>query len=249
VKETKNKFSSPGGAVILIDKPQGWTSFDVVKKVRNIVTPHRVSLKEEEEQSVRFKVGHAGTLDPLATGLLIICTEKMTRKISEFQEMEKEYTGTFVLGATTPSYDLETTVIPGKDYSHLTKKMIHDAVKHFTGKIMQAAPLHSAKKIEGVRAYEIARKGKQAELKPVEVHVHSFEITAIHLPEVSFKVVCSKGTYIRSLANDFGKQLGCGAYLGSLCRTRIGGYALEDALSPEEFEKEFLAAAGLLIEK
>ncbi|HLG35292.1 MAG TPA: tRNA pseudouridine(55) synthase TruB [Bacteroidia bacterium] len=247
--ETKNNFLARGGTVILINKPLGWTSFDVVKKVRNILAPPRTSFKGEEEQSVRFKVGHAGTLDPLATGLLIICTDRMTRKISEFQELEKEYTGTFVLGATTPSYDLETEISKGKDFSNLTKKMLRDAAKHFTGKILQAAPLHSAKKIEGVRAYEIARKGGEAQMKPVAVSIHSFEITEIDLPNVSFKVVCSKGTYIRSLANDFGKHLECGAYLSSLTRTRIGEYKVEDAMTPEEFEKEVLLAADSQIEK
>jgi tRNA pseudouridine55 synthase len=247
--ETKNNFPSRGGTVILINKPLGWTSFDVVKKIRNIVTPPRNPFKSEDGQSVRFKVGHAGTLDPLATGLLIICTDKMTRKISEFQELEKEYTGTFVLGATTPSYDLETDVTKGGDFSKVTEKKLRDTAKHFTGKIMQAAPLHSAKKIEGVRAYEIARKGGEAEMKPVTVLIHSFEITGIDLPNVSFKVVCSKGTYIRSLANDFGKELGCGAYLSSLCRTRIGDHKLENALTPEEFEKETLLAADAQIEK
>lgn len=247
--EIKNNFLSPAGTVILINKPPGWTSFDAVKKVRNILTSPLTPLQERGEQSVRFKVGHAGTLDPLATGLLILCTGRKTKSISDIQSLEKEYTGTFVLGATTPSYDLETEIREQKDFSHVTKKMIRDAAKHFTGKIMQAAPLHSAKKIEGVRAYEIARKGGDAEMKPVAVSIHSFEITDIDLPKVSFNVVCSKGTYIRSLANDFGKHLGCGAYLSSLCRTRIGEYKLEDAVTPEEFEKEIMKATDSQIEK
>lgn len=247
--ETKNNILVRGGTVILINKPLRWTSFDVVKKIRNILSPPRTPGRDGGEESSRFKVGHAGTLDPLATGLLIICTDRMTKKISEFQELEKEYTGTFVLGATTPSYDLETEITKGKDFSSVTKKMIRDAAKHFTGKIMQAAPLHSAKKIEGVRAYEIARRGGDAEMKPVAVSIHSFEISEIDIPNVSFKVVCSKGTYIRSLASDFGKHLGCGAYLSSLCRTRIGEYKVEDARTPEEFEKEFSLAADAQIEK
>jgi len=247
--EIKNNFLSRGGTVILINKPMGWTSFDVVKKIRNILTPSLAFLSRQkpgqetgDEQSVRFKVGHAGTLDPLASGLLIICTGRMTQKISEFQAQEKAYSGTFMLGATTPSYDLETEIREQKDFSHITEKMIRDAAKQFTGKILQTAPLYSAKKIDGVRAYEIARRGGEAEMKPVEVSIHSFEIIKIDLPKISFNVVCSKGTYIRSLANDFGKLLECGAYLSSLCRTRIGEYKLEDALTPEEFEKDFLAA-------
>ena len=228
-----NNFLSPEGEVILINKPLGWTSFDAVKKIKNILAKN-LEVK-------KIKAGHAGTLDPLATGLLIICTGKKTKIISEIQSLEKEYSGTFAIGATTPSYDLETEVSDRKDFSFVTEEIIRDAAKHFTGKILQTAPLHSAKKIDGKRAYQIARKGKDAELKPVEVSIHKFEITNIDLPEVSFRVVCSKGTYIRSLAHDFGKHLGCGAYLSSLCRTRIGNYKLEDALTPQEFEKEMLS--------
>jgi tRNA pseudouridine55 synthase len=223
-----------GDNVFLINKPLGWTSFDAVKKVRNVLFKHRIPLSLGEAK-VRLKVGHAGTLDPLASGLLIICAGKMTKKISEIQSQEKEYTGTFVLGATTPSYDMETEINATFDFSHITEKMIHAATRPFTGKILQAAPLHSAKKIGGQRAYHLARKGKDVEMKPSEIFIHAFEITGIRLPEVDFKVVCSKGTYIRSLANDFGKALSSGAYLASLCRTRIGSYLLEDALTPEEF--------------
>lgn len=226
--------------IFLISKPLGWTSFDAVKKMRNLLSKHSTPSFGNGNKA-RFKIGHAGTLDPLASGLLIICSGKMTKKISEIQSQEKEYTGTFILGATTASYDMETEINETFDFSGVTEKMIYDAAKQFTGKILQTAPIHSAKKIDGKRAYQFARKGKSVEMKPSEIFIYSFEITGISLPEVSFKVVCSKGTYIRSLANDFGKALGCGGYLGSLCRTRIGNYLLTDALTPDEFaEKQYL---------
>lgn len=212
------------GRVVLINKPLKWTSFDAVKKVR-ILT--RVS-----------KVGHAGTLDPLASGLLIICTGKFTKKINEYMGMEKEYTGTFTLGATTPTYDLESKPENFKSYENVTDEMIYAAAQKFTGEIMQVPPIHSAIKKEGKRVYELARKGHEVVLDARPVTISSFEITKIELPVVSFKVVCSTGTYIRSLANDFGEALGCGAYLSSLCRTRIGVFHLSDAVTPEEFEKE-----------
>ncbi|SRR5258705_11927173 len=224
--------------ILLINKPLGWTSFDAVKKVRNILFKH-LSFSEKK---VKPKVGHAGTLDPLASGLLIICSGKMTKKISGIQAQEKEYTGTLVLGATTPSYDMETEVNATFDFSHVTDMMVYDTTKQFTGKILQAAPLHSAKKIDGKRAYQLARQGKDVTMRPSEIFIHSFEITDIRLPEVDFKVVCSKGTYIRSLAHDFGKALGGGAYLASLCRTRIGDYLLEDALLPDEFAERLIFA-------
>jgi tRNA pseudouridine55 synthase len=235
----------PSDNIFLISKPIGWTSFDAVKKLRNILSKHP-PLSFGEGQGVRQKtrrpkVGHAGTLDPLASGLLIICSGKMTKKISEIQSQEKEYTGTFVLGATTPSYDMETEINATFDFSHITEKLIHETVKQFTGKILQAAPIHSAKKIDGKRAYLLARKGKEVEMKPSEIFIHSFEITDIRLPEIDFKVVCSKGTYVRSLAHDFGKALNSGAYLASLCRTRIGSYLLEDALTPDEFAERQIA--------
>src|SRR5437868_2646834 len=191
----------PADNILLIHKLVGWTSFDAVKKERNVLFKHLFS----PEKKVKPKVGHAGTLDPLASGLLIICSGKMTKKISEIQLQEKEYTGTFVLGATTPSYDMETEINATFEFSHLTQKVILETAKKFTGKILQAAPLHSAKKIDGKRAYQLARKGKEVEMKPSEIFIYSFEITDIRLPEVDFKVVCSKGTYIRSLAYDFGK--------------------------------------------
>ena len=212
------------GKIILINKPLKWTSFDAVKKVR-ILT--RVS-----------KVGHAGTLDPLASGLLIICTGKFTKKINEYMGMEKEYTGTFTLGATTPTYDLESKPENFKSIEDVSEEKIYDTTKLFTGKIMQVPPIHSAIKKEGKRVYELARKGHEVVLDARPVTISSFEITNIDLPVVAFKVVCSTGTYIRSLANDFGETLGCGAYLSSLCRTRIGLFHLKDALTPEEFEKE-----------
>lgn len=203
------------GRVLLLNKPYEWTSFDVVNKLR-----YKLKIK---------KIGHAGTLDPLATGLLIICVGKMTKRIEEFMGLEKEYTGKFVLGQSTPSHDLETVVSKTGDITHLTEAQIVQATHPFTGIISQLPPLHSAIRVGGKRAYEFARKGKELELKPREVAVHTFEITAIQLPEVSFRIVCSKGTYIRSIARDFGQALGVGAYLSELCRTRIGPYKLEDA--------------------
>ena len=212
------------GKVLLIDKPLTWTSFDAVKKVR-ILTG--VS-----------KVGHAGTLDPLATGLLIICTGKFTKRINEYMAAEKEYTGTFTLGATTPTYDLESVPVPKADYIDLSSEMIMGATQQFTGKIMQTPPAHSAIKKSGTPAYILARKGKEVKMDPRPITISSFEITAIQLPVVQFKVVCSTGTYIRSLANDFGEALGCGAYLSSLRRTRIGTFNVDDALTIEKFTEQ-----------
>lgn len=211
------------GKVLLINKPLKWTSFDVVRKVRNLV-----KIK---------KVGHAGTLDPLATGLLIICTGKFTKRINEFMAQEKEYTGSFTLGATTPTYDLESEPVNFKSFDHLTEEEIKKATSQFTGEIMQVPPAHSAIKQQGKRVYELARQGKEVVLEPRKLLISEFEITNIALPVVQFRVVCSTGTYIRSLAHDFGQALGCGAYLSSLCRTRIGEFKNEDALSIAEFEK------------
>lgn len=212
------------GQVLLIDKPLGWTSFDVVRKIRNLI-----KIK---------KVGHAGTLDPLASGLLIVCTGKFTKKINEYMAQEKEYTGTFTLGATTPTYDLESEPQNFKDTSHLTGDEIVAATKKFTGEIMQVPPAHSAIKIDGRRVYELARQGKQVVIEPRKITIKEFEITQIEMPVVSFRVLCSTGTYIRSLANDFGAVLGCGAYLSSLCRTRIGGQLLYNAKNLLEWEEE-----------
>ena len=208
------------GRLLLINKPYEWTSFDVVNKLR-----YRLKIK---------KIGHAGTLDPLATGLLIICVGKMTKRIEEFMGQEKEYTGKFVIGQTTPSHDLETDVSEAKDISAIDSKLLIEATKPFTGKISQVPPMHSAIRIGGKRAYEFARKDKEIELKPREVEVKEFEITSVNLPVVSFRIVCSKGTYIRSIARDFGNRLGVGAYLSELCRTRIGSFHLKDALTIDE---------------
>ncbi|HMR92667.1 MAG TPA: tRNA pseudouridine(55) synthase TruB [Chitinophagaceae bacterium] len=212
------------GKVILVDKPLRWTSFDVVQKIRNLI---RIK-----------KVGHAGTLDPLASGLLIVCTGKFTKRINEYMAKEKEYTGTFTLGATTPTYDLESE--PGNFLSadHLSAEKIHVATAAFTGAIQQIPPAHSAIKVDGKRVYELARQGKEVKLEPRNVTISLFEITAIEMPVVHFRVVCSTGTYIRSLAHDFGQALGCGAYLSSLCRTRIGEFLLKDAVSMETFIQE-----------
>lgn len=213
------------GAVLLIDKPLGWTSFDVVRKIRNLI-----KIK---------KVGHAGTLDPLATGLLIICTGSFTKKINEYMAKEKEYTGTFTLGATTPTYDLESNPENFCSTENIPTHQIEKTALSFTGAILQIPPAHSAIKKDGKRVYELARKGIDVQLDPRPVTISRFETDASALPDVGFKVVCSTGTYIRSLAHDFGKALGCGAYLSSLCRTRIGEFKLEDAITMDAFEKAF----------
>lgn len=212
------------GQVLLIDKPIEWTSFDVVRKIRNLI-----KIK---------KVGHAGTLDPLATGLLIVCTGKFTKRINEFMAQEKEYTGTFTLGATTPTYDLESKPGNFKDLISITEERIMAATKQFIGEILQIPPAHSAIKIDGKRVYELARQGKDVKMEPRKIVINQFEIDRIEIPVISFRVVCSTGTYIRSLANDFGAALGCGAYLSSLCRTRIGNSKLADAKTMIEIEEE-----------
>lgn len=210
------------GQVLLFDKPYGLSSFAVIKKVRYLAKVK--------------KVGHAGTLDPLATGLLIVCTGKFTKKISEYMGMEKEYTGTFTLGATTPTYDLESIPENLQDISHLSEETIHAATAAFTGDILQMPPQFSAIKKDGKRLYESARLGIEVKVDPRKVNISEFVITKIELPVVHFKVVCSTGTYIRSLANDFGDALGVGSYMSSLCRTRIGDFKLADAYSFESFE-------------
>lgn len=221
------------GETILINKPYEWTSFDVVKKIRT--TLNRIKNKEGEHPYKKIKVGHAGTLDPLATGLLIVCTGNLTKKIDELMGMEKEYTGTFYLGATTPSYDNET--LPDKKFAtkHITKELIDQAVNNFRGTQFQFPPAHSATIIDGKRAYVKARKGEEVIMRPKEITIYDFQITGFELPIVEFKVVCSKGTYIRSLANDFGLALNSGAYLSSLCRTRIGNFKLDTANNLQEF--------------
>ena len=213
----KKDFDFAAGELLLVNKPYKWTSFDVVGKIRNSFKP------------LKLKVGHAGTLDPLATGLLIICTGKMTKQIDTFQAEEKEYTGTLILGATTPSYDMETEPDEKFDTSHITDEQIKAACAQFTGDIQQYPPAHSAIKIDGERLYEKARRGEEVELRLRSVTITEFEITRIELPEVDFRVVCSKGTYIRSLVNDFGKALNSGAYLSKLRRTRSGNYKVADA--------------------
>ena len=222
------------GEVLLIHKPYTWTSFQVVNKMKYIIKHHPSLLMDGKR--VESKIGHAGTLDPLATGLLIVCTGKQTKNIEQYQAQEKEYTGTFYLGATTPCFDLEKEPDAFYPINHITNDLIYAATKQFIGKILQTPPLFSAIKIGGKRAYNIARAGETAEIKPKEITISGFEITRIALPEVDFKVVCSKGTYIRSLANDFGLALNSGAHLIALCRTRIGSYKLEDAITLEEFE-------------
>jgi tRNA pseudouridine55 synthase len=209
------------GKVLLINKPLRWTSFDVVNKIRNLI---RVK-----------KVGHAGTLDPLATGLLILCTGKFTKKINEYMAKEKEYTGTFTLGAGTPTYDLESEPENFKPVDTISEDAIQKTTSQFIGDIMQVPPAHSAIKMDGKRVYELARQGKEVKMEPRRVTIKEFEITKIEIPVVYFRVVCSTGTYIRSLANDFGDSLGCGGYLSSLCRTRIGEFKLSDAMTVEEF--------------
>ncbi len=208
------------GKVILVDKPRSWTSFDVVKKLR-------YALKVK-------KIGHAGTLDPLATGLLILCTGKMTKQIESFQAMEKEYTGEIVIGKITPSYDLETDVEHISDTSHIKDSFISNTAKKFIGKIEQIPPQYSAIKIDGKRAYKSARKGEKVEMKPRTVEITTFDVERLGIDRIAFRVVCSKGTYIRSLAHDFGQELGTGAYLADLRRTRIGKFHVDDAQTIDE---------------
>ncbi len=216
------------GQIILIDKPLEWTSFQAVNKVRWLI--------KKSFGIKKIKVGHAGTLDPLATGLLIICTGKFTKKINTFQAQEKEYTGTFTLGATTPSFDLETEIDQTFDISAITSEQIKEATKHFLGEIKQQPPVFSALKKEGKRLYEFARSGEEVDIPFRTITISEFEITKIDLPKIDFRVVCSKGTYIRSLANDFGKILNNGAYLSSLRRTKIGEFSVENARGIEAFE-------------
>ena len=211
------EFNFPEGELLLINKPYNWTSFDVVGKIRNSFKP------------LKLKVGHAGTLDPLATGLLIVCTGKLTKQIDTFQAEEKEYTGTMVLGATTPSYDLETEINQNFVLEDLSEEKILQNCNQFLGDIDQFPPAHSAIKINGERLYEKARRGEEVERKTRRVTITRFEITRIELPEVDFRVVCSKGTYIRSLVHDFGAALNNGAYLSKLTRTRSGNFQLKDA--------------------
>ncbi|HSQ46486.1 MAG TPA: tRNA pseudouridine(55) synthase TruB [Lutibacter sp.] len=215
------------GQVLLINKPLTWTSFQVVNKLR-------WNIRQKFELG-KIKVGHAGTLDPLATGLLIICTGNFTKKIDEYQAQIKEYTGEITLGATTPSYDLETEVDETFPIDHITSDLIHQTVQQFVGEIEQIPPMFSAIKMAGVRLYDLARQGKTREIQSRKITIETFEITDISLPKVQFRIVCSKGTYIRSLAYDFGKALNSGGYLSSLRRTKIGEFNVKDAVEIEDF--------------
>jgi tRNA pseudouridine55 synthase len=222
---TEDDFKN--GQVLLIDKPLNWTSFQVVNKLRWEIK-QRFNIKN-------IKVGHAGTLDPLATGLLIICTGKQTKEIDMYQGQIKEYTGTITLGATTPSYDLETEIDKAFSIEHISEELLKETTKQFIGEIQQKPPIFSAIKKDGKRLYELARKGETTEIKARTVTVSEFEITNINLPKVDFKVICSKGTYIRSLAFDFGIALNSGAHLSALRRTKIGEFSVDKGLSVEEF--------------
>ncbi|SEK91279.1 tRNA pseudouridine synthase B [Aquimarina amphilecti] len=221
------------GQVLLIDKPLQWTSFQVVNKLRWLIRKN-FGIK-------KIKVGHAGTLDPLASGLLIICTGKFTKRIQEFMGQTKEYTGTITLGATTPSYDLETEVDKTFPIDHISNEIIHTTTKQFIGEIDQYPPVFSALKKDGKRLYEYAREGEEVTIASRKITISEFVITRIELPEVDFKVVCGKGTYIRSLAHDFGKALNSGGHLSILRRTKIGEFSVNDAISPETFEKQIRA--------
>jgi|SRR5690554_4698540 len=225
--EEQNQYQQ--GKILLIDKPLTWSSFQAVNKIK-------YTLKRKYNLPKSFKIGHAGTLDPLATGLLIVCTGKFTKRIPELQGMPKEYTGTITLGATTPSYDLETPVNETFETAHITEKLIQETTKQFIGEINQKPPVFSAIKKDGKRLYEHARAGEEVEIAYRKVTIEEFEITNISLPEISFRVVCSKGTYIRSLAYDFGKALHSGGYLSALRRTKIGDFSVEEAIKVEDFE-------------
>jgi tRNA pseudouridine55 synthase len=218
------------GSVILIDKPLTWSSFQAVNKLKYL-------LKRKFDLPKKFKIGHAGTLDPLATGLLIICTGKFTKKITEIQAQAKEYTGTIVLGATTPSYDLETEINAHFPTEHLTEELIFEATQHFIGEIHQKPPVFSDIKKDGKRLYEHARAGEEVEIQARKTTIFEFQITRIQLPEVDFRITCSKGTYIRSIAYDFGLALQSGGHLSALRRTKIGDYSVINAVTPVEFEK------------
>ena len=217
------------GQILLIDKPLGWTSFDVVRKIKNLIRT-KYNLK-------KIKVGHAGTLDPLASGLLIVCTGKFTKIISKLQGQEKTYTGTITLGGTTSSYDLETEIDTNYETSHLTEGLIKEATKEFIGEIDQKPPIYSALKRGGERLYEKARRGETIEIESRKVSVSKFEITSIEILNVHFEIKCSKGTYIRSIAHDFGAALNSGGHLSKLCRTSIGEYQLSEAIDVETFKK------------
>lgn len=222
------------GQVLLIDKPLHWSSFQAVNKIKYLLI-NKAGLPK------KFKIGHAGTLDPLASGLLLICTGKFTKRISELQGQAKEYTGTFYIGATTPSYDLETEIDQTFDISHIDDSLVHETVKQFLGEIDQKPPVFSAIKKDGKRLYEHARAGEEVEIASRKTTIHEFEITRIALPEIDFRVVCSKGTYIRSLAYDFGKAMNSGSHLTALRRTKIGDYNVTNAIDVNLFEQKLIS--------
>ena len=226
-------FDFEAGEILLVNKPLHWTSFDVVYKIRGVI--------REKLRKKNIKIGHAGTLDPLATGLLILCTGKFTKRIEEFQDFEKEYTGTITLGATTPCFDLEKPIDAHFPTNHITDELIYSTAKKFVGITDQIPPMFSAIQIDGKRVYKLARKGEIVEMKARQVNITNFEIPKIEMPNVDFRVVCSKGTYIRSLARDMGEALNSGAHLSALCRTRIGEYKLENAYEIEDLKKQILS--------
>lgn len=226
-------FDFYSGEILLINKPLTWSSFQAVNKIKHAIKNHPSLIVDGVR--TKAKVGHAGTLDPLATGLLIVCTGKKTKSINSLMGLEKEYTGTFLLGATTPCFDREKPVDKTFPISHITEQKVREAAGTFLGKIKQVPPVFSAIMVDGKRSYDLARSGIEAELKEREVEIREFEITRIEMPEVDFRIVCSKGTYIRSIARDLGIALESGAHLAALCRTRIGEFLLSDALSPQEF--------------
>ncbi len=232
----KKTFAFAEGEILLVDKPLTWTSFDVVGKLRNTMKP------------LKLKVGHAGTLDPLATGLLIVCTGKLTKQIDSYQAEAKEYTGTITLGATTPSYDLETEVDQTFDTSSISEEDIHTTASKFIGDLDQFPPAHSALKINGERVYEKARRGEEVELKSRKVTIDAFEIEKIEMPNVHFRIKCSKGTYIRSIANDFGKALNNGGHLSSLRRTMSGDFHVDNAWNLEDLIQEIRAQKAEIIQ-
>jgi len=228
----KNDFQE--GQVLIFSKPYHWTSFDLVRKIKIIL---------QKQLNQKIKIGHAGTLDPLATGLIILCTGKATKRISEFQDMNKEYIATIELGKTTPSFDLETEFDNKYDFKHITKDLFESILKKFIGEINQIPPVFSAKKHKGKRAYEFARRGIEIELKPARINIYELELLEFYLPLVKLRILCSKGTYIRALARDIGKALDSGAYLKTLERTRIGNYCINDAFTIDDFEKDISSIA------
>lgn len=220
--ETTTTMDFIGGEVLAVDKPIGWTSFDAVKRLRGAIQ-RRLGVK-------RFKVGHAGTLDPLATGVLLVCTGRATRRITELQEGMKEYVAELTLGATTPSFDLETQIDATYPWEHITEQLVRDVLPRFTGRVMQVPPVFSAVKVDGKRAYSLARKGHDVELKPKPLEIRELEILSFEPPKLTLRVLCGKGTYIRALARDLGEALGSGAHLSALRRTRVGDFTIDGCL-------------------